>query len=105
MLGKEALLLVQGRNGPVLSIPNGWGGGMATMYFKDKTSMSLSALDSRFPDRKIPISLLAEGKEVIYDDGLWDNYGPTLKNVSMDSEFAAHFFYIIDRTKDAEIRW
>lgn len=104
MLGKEVLLLMQGKEGPLLSIPNGWGGGMATMYFKNKTSMSLSALDSRFPSRKIPISLLAEG-EVIYDDGLWDNYGPTLKNVRMDEERFTHSFYIIDRTKDAEIRW
>lgn len=104
MLGKEALLLSTKKSEPMLSIPNGWGGAMATMYFKDKTSMSLSALDSRFPSRKIPISLLAEGS-VIYDDGLWEDYGPTLKNVRMDEDFVSHYFYIIDRTKDAEIRW
>lgn len=104
MLGKEALLFTQRKKEPMLSIPNGWDGAMATMYFKNKTSMSLSALDSRFPDRKIPISLLAEGS-VIYDDGLWEDYGPTLKNVRMDEDFVSHYFYIIDRTKDAEIRW
>lgn len=104
MLGKEALLLMQGKKEPMLSIPNGWGGAMAYMHFRDKTSMSLSDLDSRFPSRKIPISLLAEGS-VIYDDGLWEDYGPTLKNVRMDEDFVSHYFYIIDRTKDAEIRW
>lgn len=103
MLGKEALLLMQGRKGPVLSIPNGWAGGMATMYFKDKTSMSLSALDSRFPDRKVPISLLAE--RIIYEDGMWDNWGPSLVNVRVSDYGMYHDYYIDDRTKDAEIRW
>lgn len=103
MLGKEALLLMQGKKGPVLSIPNGWGGGLATMYFRDRTSMSLDAFGSHFPDRKVPISLLAT--RAIYEDGILDGMGPSLENVSVSDYGTGRDYYIDDPTKDAEIRW
>lgn len=103
MLGKEALLLSTKKSEPMLSIPNGWGDNMATMYFKDKTSMSLSALDSRFPDRKVPISLLAE--RTIYEDGIWFDMAPSVVNVRIADHGTGHDYYVDDRTKDAEIRW
>nr|DAH82087.1 MAG TPA: hypothetical protein [Caudoviricetes sp.] len=105
MLGKEALLLMQGKKRPVLSIPNGWGGGLADMLFLDGTSLSLDEFGSRFPDRKVPISLLEY--RAIFESGVWgDTSEPFLVNVrTANSGLASRSYYIIDPTKDAEIRW
>lgn len=103
MLGKEALLLMQGKKEPMLSIPNGWGGTMAYMHFQDSTSINMDKFGSRFPDYKVPISLLA--KEAISEDGLSDNT-PSLVNVRKSSSgMMSYVYHIIDPTKDAEIRW
>lgn len=109
MLGKEALLLAQGKKEPMLSIPNGWPYNFAFITFKTGSQPTLTDdyLDYTFPGRKVPISLLQEG--AVISELRARNDDPQVKNVQIKHVATAYAtgaeYYIADRTKDAEIRW
>lgn len=116
MLGKEALLLAQGKKEPMLSIPNGWRGATATIYFAaDGTSMSMGELDTRFPSRKIPLSmLLPRGGDYgiptpfCIEEGERPSGAPKPSLTNVEAMYIGGdewHYYITNRTKDAEIRW